>query len=85
MPNRGVEDIALDERCPICGEPVDDVYAVSCIACGKHVHYTGGAAPENDCSRIVSQLNLCGLAFICTQCYEDAMPKDKPPMEPSQA
>ena len=84
MPKRGVEDIALDERCRICGEPVDEVYAVTCIACGRRVHFNSIDAPGTDCSRIVSQLNLCGLAFICSQCYEDAMPKDRLTVEPSQ-
>lgn len=85
MPNRGVEDIALDEKCAICGEPVDEVYGVTCLACGRRVHYTGAGAPGNDCSLIVSHLNLCGLAFMCNQCCEDAVAKDGPTIEPSQA
>ena len=75
-------DITLDETCPICGEPIDDVCGVSCIACGKRVHFKGADAPGTDCSRIVSQLELCGLAFICTRCYEDTMPGDKCVVDP---
>ena len=71
-----VVDTTVNEMCAICGEPIDDVCGVSCIACGKRVHFRGADAPGPDCSRIVSQLDLCGLAFICEACCQDTTPQD---------
>jgi hypothetical protein len=79
LPNWEVEELKLEEVCPVCRQPLDEVYAVTCVACGQRVHFDSGDSPESECSRIVSQFTLCGLAFICNDCHEQALAGDQTP------
>ena len=62
----------MDELCHVCGQLLDDDYPVNCISCGKRVHFRSTDEPGDDCARIVTQMSLCGLAFICNPCYDRA-------------
>jgi hypothetical protein len=62
----------METTCPICERPLDDLYAVSCMACGRRVHFRSAESGGESCSRIVSQLCLCGLAFLCNSCQGEA-------------
>lgn len=62
----------MEETCPICGCPLDDLYVVSCMACGRRVHFQSVESGDESCSGIVSQLCLCGLAFLCNSCQGEA-------------
>jgi len=58
----------MEETCPICERPLDDLYAVNCMACGRRVHFRSEESGGESCSHIASQLCLCGLAFLCNSC-----------------
>ena len=58
------------DNCPVCGKPIDEVYAVTCSVCGKTVHFPSTDDSEYKCSCILSRLDACALAFICMFCLE---------------
>ena len=58
----------MEEICSVCGKPLDEIYAVSCIACGRKIHFSPAETSRDDCSHIVTQLYTCGLAFVCKHC-----------------
>ena len=63
----------MSEICHVCGQPLDELYYVSCVACGRRVHFRSSENSDDiDCAYIVSQVNVCGLAFICNSCHKQA-------------
>ena len=60
----------MDVICHVCGKPVDDVYGVDCIVCGRKFHYPSQENAEYYCGRPVTQLYACGLSFMCNLCSE---------------
>jgi len=64
----------MQETCHVCGQPLDDIYSVSCIACHREVHFRSADAPGQDCCQILTQLGVCGLAFLCNTCRERLSP-----------
>jgi hypothetical protein len=58
----------MEEICSVCGKPLDKMYAVTCIGCGGEIHFPSADTHENSCGSIVTQWNVCGLAFICKRC-----------------
>ena len=67
----------MDNICHVCGQPLDEIYPVSCIRCGRRVHFRTADSQGNDCCRILTQLSLCGLAFICNLCDQHASSIDE--------
>ena len=63
--------------CHVCGKPLDEIYAVNCMGCGRKIHFsTTDDTPEHNCCSIVTQLHACGLAFICNSCSEQQSYRD---------
>ncbi len=58
----------MESICHICGRPLDKTYAVNCIRCGREIHCPTEKSLEDACCSIVTQLYVCGLAFICNSC-----------------
>ena len=58
------------EVCSVCGKPLDEIYAVSCIGCGGKIHFSSDENVGDTCGSIVTQWNVCGLAFVCKNCTE---------------
>jgi hypothetical protein len=61
----------MEEICSVCGKPVDEIYAVSCIGCGGKIHFPAADTSENNYGSIVTQWNICGLAFVCKRCSNE--------------
>ena len=58
----------MEEICHVCGKPLDEIYAVSCIGCGRRIHFAPEESAKESCANIVTQVYACGLAFVCKQC-----------------
>jgi len=58
----------MEEVCSVCGKPLDEIYAVSCIGCGGKIHFPSAENVKDSCGSIVTQWNICGLAFVCKKC-----------------
>jgi len=58
----------MEEICSVCGKLLDEIYAVSCIDCGGKMHFPAAESAEDSCGSIVTQWNMCGLAFVCKRC-----------------
>ena len=64
----------MEEVCSVCGKVLDEIYAVSCIGCGGKIHFPSAEGAENTCGYIVTQWNICGLAFLCKKCSAGRKP-----------
>jgi len=58
----------MEEICNVCGKALDEIYAVSCISCGGKIHFPSSESAGDTCGSIVTQWNICGLAFVCKNC-----------------
>jgi hypothetical protein len=58
----------VEEVCGVCGKLLDEIYAVSCIGCGGKIHFPAAENVKDNCGSIVTQWNICGLAFVCKKC-----------------
>lgn len=58
----------MEELCPVCNEPLDEIYAVTCVVCGRKVHFHSSELPGDDCCQVVTQFGACGLSFMCNPC-----------------
>jgi len=61
----------MEEICNVCGKPLDEIYAVSCIGCGRKIHFPAAESVNDSCGSIVNQWNICGLAFVCKRCSNE--------------
>ncbi|MBI3743124.1 MAG: hypothetical protein HY261_02405 [Chloroflexi bacterium] len=61
--------------CHVCGKPVETNLDSACRICNRPVHISWKQGePESACSRIVSPLNCCGIAFVCNPCADGDVP-----------
>jgi hypothetical protein len=60
----------LGDHCHVCGQPLDEMYAVACSACGRKIHFESTDSPGTSCGSVITQLYVCGLSFICTPCVD---------------
>ena len=67
----------MEETCHVCGQPLDELYAVSCVACGRKIHFQSTEPAGNDCGHILMQLGVCGLAFMCNPCSDQLSASEK--------
>ncbi len=58
----------MAEICSVCSKPLDKTNAVTCIGCGREIHFPSEESAEDSCGFIVTQWNVCGLAFVCKLC-----------------
>lgn len=58
----------MEEVCSVCGKALDEIYAVNCISCGGKIHFPSAESSGDSCGFIMTQWNVCGLAFVCKKC-----------------
>lgn len=56
--------------CAVCGDPLDEIYSVTCMSCGKNIHFPAADTSQRTCAYVVTQLYVCALAFLCKNCAE---------------
>ena len=61
----------MEETCHVCGQFLDEVYAVSCFGCGRKSHFESVEPPGDNCGYILRELDVSGLAFMCKQCLDE--------------
>jgi len=66
----------MEEPCHICSRPLDEIYAVSCLNCDKKSHFESAEPQGSNCGRILTELDQCGLSFICNDCLDKIKSKD---------
>jgi hypothetical protein len=64
----------MEEVCSVCGKPLDEIYAVSCIGCGGKIHFPSAENSGYSCGSIVTQWNICGITFVCKKCSATQKP-----------
>jgi hypothetical protein len=65
----------MNEVCHVCGKPLDELYAVTCMSCGRKIHFPAVESAGDDCGSIVTELYACALAFVCKCCSEQQQKK----------
>jgi hypothetical protein len=61
----------MEELCGVCGKPLDGIYDVTCMACGRKIHFPAVDTQGHSCACVVTQLYACALAFLCKNCAEE--------------
>lgn len=64
-----------EELCGVCGGPLDGIYDVTCMACGRKIYFPAVETQEYRCASVVTQLYACALAFLCKNCAGEQQPK----------
>jgi len=59
----------LEQRCEVCGEPLDEENVSRCILCGRRFHMAWSihAAVEN-CGHVWFKEMACSMGFVCNIC-----------------
>jgi len=60
----------MAEVCHVCGKPLDEIYSVSCMVCGRKIHFPSAETADKGCGHIVTQWYACALSFECNRCSE---------------
>ncbi len=64
-----------EEMCGVCGGALDGIYSVTCMTCGRKIHFLAVETPQYNCGSVVTQLYACALAFLCKHCAEQQQQK----------
>ena len=67
----------MEQRCCVCGEPLDPDNVSRCRFCGGYFHMAWSVeATIKECGHYWANKDCCGIAFICALC-EKGLPGEQ--------
>jgi len=62
----------LEQRCEVCGGPLDEENVSRCRLCGRKFHMAWSVhAPVENCGRVWFNEMACSMGFICNICVAE--------------
>ena len=59
----------MEERCEVCGEPLDEEKVSRCTLCGRRFHMAWSVNdPVENCGRVWFNETACSMGFVCNIC-----------------
>lgn len=59
----------MEERCDVCGKPLDEDNVSRCFLCGRRFHMAWSVqAQVENCRRIWINQMHCSIGFVCNVC-----------------